>query len=83
MPEMGQKNHKKFVDLKMIAFELGTTNSHNLEQNTCHWQPIWYETPLRFTMSLQEIFRKSSSLRVMKKYDESALMQSLYKFGIL
>ena len=29
MPEVEQKNQKKFLDLKIIAFESGTTNSHN------------------------------------------------------
>ena len=42
-----------------------------------------YETPLRFHMSLREIFSKLGSLRVMKKYDESAIMQVLPEFGTL
>ena len=42
-----------------------------------------YETSLRFNISLREIFFKSGSLRVMKKYDESALMQILQEFGTL
>ena len=45
---MEQNYQKKFLVLKIIAFELGTRNSHNLEQDTCHWQTICYETPLRF-----------------------------------
>ena len=57
MPGMEQKNMKKFSVLKIIAFEFGATNFHNIEQDTCHWLSIWYETPLRFTMSLKEIFR--------------------------
>ena len=40
-----------------------------------------YETSLRFNISLREIFFKSGSLRVMKKYDESALMQIVQVFG--
>ena len=48
-----------------------------------HWQPMCYETPLRFNTSLTVIFSKSGSLRVMKKYDESALMQISKEFGIL
>ena len=83
IPDMEQKNQEKFLLLKIIAFSWGTTNSHNLEQDTCHWQSICYETPLRFTMSLNEIFYKSHSLRVMKKYYGSALMKILYKFGTL
>ena len=75
IPEIDLKNQKKFLVLKIIAFESGSTNSLNLEKDTCHWQSMCYETPLRFKISLREIFFKSGSLRVMKKYDESALMQ--------
>ena len=66
---MEKKNQKKFLDLKIIAFELRTTNSHNREQDTCHWQSLSHETLLRFKISLRDIFFKSSSLRVMEKYD--------------
>ena len=69
--------------LKIIAFELGTTNSQNLEQDNCHWQSICYETPLGFTISLREIFSKSGSPIMMKKYDEIVLMQILEEFGTL
>ena len=50
-PEMEQKNEKKFLVLKIIAFESETTNSHNPEQDTCHWGSMFYETPLRFNIS--------------------------------
>ena len=80
---MEQKNHKKFLVLKKIAFESGTRNSHNPEQDICHWRSMRYETPLRFNISLREIFSKSRSPREMKKYDESALMQILQEFGTL
>ena len=63
---MEQKNYKKFLVLKIIAFESGTTNSHNPEQDTCHWQSMCYEKHLRFNISLREIFSKSGSSRVMK-----------------
>ena len=69
--------------LKIIAFESGTTNSQNLEQDNCHWQSICYETPLGFTISLREIFSKSGSPIMMKKYDEIVLMQILEEFGTL
>ena len=72
-----------FLFLKIIVFELGTTNSLNLEKDTCHWQSMCYEKLLRFKISLREIFFKSGSIRVMKKHDESALMQILRRFGIL
>ena len=74
---------KMFSVLKIIAFESGTTNSHNPEQDTCHWQSMCYETRLRFNISLREIFSKSGSSRVMKKYDEISLMQILQEFGSL
>ena len=80
---MEQKNQKKLLVLKIIAFESGTTNSHNPEQDICHWQSMCYETPLRFNISLREIFSKSGSPIVMKKYDESALMQISQEFGTL
>ena len=75
IPEMQQKNLKKFLVLKIIAFESGTTNSHNPKQNIFHWQSMCYETALGFNIKLREIFSKSVSPRVMKKYDESVLMQ--------
>ena len=83
MPEMKQKNQKKFLVLKIIALELGMTNSHNLEQDNCHYKSICYETPLPFTMSLKEIFCESGSLSVMKIREESALMHILQGFWTL
>ena len=80
---MKQKNEKKFQLLKIIAFESETTNSHNAEQDTCYWQLAWYETPLRFNISLREIFFKSISLIVMEKHDESARMEILQESGTL
>ena len=70
---MEQKNQKKLLVLKIIPFESGTRNSHNPEQDICHWQSICYETALRFNISLREIFSKSRSLKVMKKCDLSVL----------
>ena len=64
---MEQENGKKFLVLKIIPFESGTTNSQNPEQDNCHWQSMCYETPLRFNISLKEIFSKSGSPRVMKR----------------
>ena len=80
---MEQKNEKKLLVLKIIAFESGKANSHNPEQDICHWQSMCYETHLRFNISLREIFSKSASPRLMKKYDESALMPVLQEFGSL
>ena len=38
--EMEQKIEKKFFVFQIIAFELGVTNSHNLEQDTCRRQSM-------------------------------------------
>ena len=78
-----KKNQKKVLVLKIIAFESRNTNSHIPEQDTCHWQSTCYKTHLRFNISLREIFFKSDSLRVMKKYDQSSNMQILQQFGTL
>ena len=80
---MEQKNEKKLLVFKTISFESGTRNSQNPDKDICHWQSMCYEIPLRFNISLREIFSKSGSPRVMKKYDESALMQILQEFGTL
>ena len=80
---MEQKKEEIFLVLKIIAFKSGTTNSHNPKEDTCHWQSICYETPLRLNISLKEIICRLGSLRVMKKYDESALMQILQQFETL
>ena len=80
---MKQKNRQKLLVLNIIPFELETTNSHTPEQDNCHWQSMCYETHLRFNISLREIFSKPGCHRVMRKYDESALMQNLEEFGIL
>ena len=80
---MEEKNQKKFFVFKVIAFESVETDSHNPKEDTCHWQSMCYETPLKFNTELREIFSKSGSLRVMKKYDESALMLLLQEIGSL
>ena len=77
---MEKKNQKKFFVVRIISFESVTTNSHNHEQDTCHWQSMCYETSLRFNISLTEIFFKSGYLRVMKKYVENTLMKILKEF---
>ena len=62
---------------------MGTTDSQNPEQDNCDWQSMCYETNLRLNISLSEIFSESRSLIVMKKYDESAVMQISQEFGTL
>ena len=80
---MKQKNLKKYLGLNIIPFETGTTNYRTPEQDNCHWQSMCYERSLRFKISLREIFSKSGSDIVMKKYDESALMHISQDFGTL
>ena len=80
---MKQKNPKKYLGLNIIPFESGTTNYHTNEQDNCHCQSMCYERPLRFKISLREIFSKSGPDIVMKKYDESALMDISQDFGTL
>ena len=80
---MEQTNLKRILVLKISASESGTTNSHNPEQDNCHWQSMCYERNLRFNISLREIFSKSESPILMKKYDESAVMQISQEFGTL
>ena len=80
---MEQKNLKKLLVLKIIAFELGSRNSHNPEQDICHWQSMCYETPQRINISIREIFSKSGPPIVMKKYDESVLIQISQDFWTL
>ena len=80
---MKQKNWKKLLVLNLIPFESGTTNSQNPEHDNCHWQTMCYERSLTFNISLWEIFSKSGPPRVMEKYDESVLMETLQEFGTL
>ena len=78
---MEKENLKKYLVLKRSAFESGKRNSQNPEQDNCHWQSMCYETPLRFNISLRELYSKSGYSIVMKKYDESALMHVSQDFG--
>ena len=65
-PEMEQKMTKKTLVFKIIALELGSINFHILEQDTCHWQSIYYQGTLRFNISLSVVYSKAGSLRVME-----------------
>ena len=47
---MEQNNVKIFLVYKIIAFEPGSTNSHNLEEDTCHCQSICYQATLTFNI---------------------------------
>ena len=80
---MDLKNSKKLLVLEIIAIESGATSSVNFEKDTCHWQSMCYEIWVSFNISRREIFFKSGSIRVMEKYDESALIQIPKGFGTL
>ena len=80
---MKEKNRKKLLVSNIIPFESGTTNSQNPEEVNCHWQSMCYKNPLGIDISRREIFSESGSPRLMKKYDESALMPVLQEFGSL
>ena len=62
---------------------MGTRDSQNPEEDNCDWKSMCYETKLRFNISLREIFSESGSPIVMKKYDESAVMQISQDLGTL
>ena len=78
---MEQRNQKKLLVLTLIAFESGAANSHNPDQDICHWQSVCYKTDLRLNISVREIFSESGSPRLMKKYDEGALIPVSQEFG--
>ena len=80
---MKEENLKKYLVLKRNAFQSGTTDSQNPEQDNCDWQSTCYETTLRFKISLREIFSESGSRIVMKKYDQSAVIQIAQDFETL
>ena len=80
---MERKNLEMILVLKINALEPLYTNSHNPEEDTCHWQSLCYQVTLRVKISLKEIFSKSGFLRLMKKQDESTLMHVLQEFGTL
>ena len=62
-----ERVRNSFFVWKIIVFESGTTNFQNPEQDIYHWQTMCYKTPVRFNITLSEIFSKSGTLRVMKK----------------
>ena len=63
---MEQKSQKKFLVLKIIALEPGSTNSYILEQDTCHWESICYQGTITFNVSLGDAYSKAASLTVIK-----------------
>ena len=81
--QMEQKIEKNYFVCQIIAFELGVANSHNLEQDTCRRQSMSSQTPLRFSLTLEETFSKSTFLRMIKQHDKSAIMEISQVFGTL
>ena len=77
------KKSEIFFFLKISPFESRTINSQNLEQDNYHWQSMCFEKARSFNISLIEVFSKSRSPRVMKKYDESGVIQIFQEFGTL
>ena len=53
---MQQKMQKKFFVFRVIAYQLGVANSHNLEQDTSHRKSMCKQTPLRFSLTLRETY---------------------------
>ena len=61
-----QENPKKVLVFKIIAFEVGSTNSLFLGERTCPWQSICYQVTPKFEILLIEVYSKTGSIRVMK-----------------
>ena len=83
---MEQENPKKFFEFKILVSEQGSTNSHILEQDTCHWQSICYQATQRFNMLLSDVYSKPGSLRVIEnimKVLSCRIYNSLGAFNIL
>ena len=83
---MKQENPEKFFEFKIFVSEEGSTNSHILEQDTCHWQSIHYQATQRFNMSLRDVYSKPGSLRVIKhimKVLSCRIYKSLGSFNML
>ena len=83
---MEQENPEKLSEFKILVSEQGSTNSHILEQDTCHWQSICYQATQRFNMSLRVVYSKPGSLRVIKnimKVLSCRIYKSLGPFNML
>ena len=78
---MEKKNQKIFFIFQITAFEIGVSNLHNLEQDTCHRMSMCSQTPQRFHLTLGETFSKSISLRMMKNMIKVLLSRFRRYFG--
>ena len=80
---MKQKIERKFFVFRILAFQLGVANSHNIELDTCHWQSMCSQTPLRFHVTLGETFSKSAINKILKKHGKSTIMEISQLFWTL
>ena len=80
---MKQKIEKKLFVFQIIAFELEVAYSRNVQQDTWDWQAMCQQIHQRFHLTLWETFSKSTSIRILKKDEKSALMEISQIFGTL
>ena len=80
---MEQENPRKFFELKIFVSEEGSTDSHILEQDTCHWQSICYQATQKFNISLREVCYKPGSLRVIENIMKVLLCKICKSLGPL
>ena len=76
---MERKIERMIFVFRRIAYESGDANS----QDTCHRQSMCDQAPLRFSISLREIFSKSVPFRLMENYSKSARIQISQMFETL
>ena len=79
------RKSEKVLVFEITAFDPGSINSHNLEEDTSHWQSISYQGTLIVKTSLREVYSKAGSLRVMKnimKVLSSRFYKSLGPFNM-
>ena len=65
----------------IIASEFDRLNCLYQEENTSHRHSVCYETVLRFSVSLNETFCKTTDFAMINKYGKRAVLQISTKFG--
>ena len=82
---MEEKNQKKFLVIKIIASESGTTNSHNRENDYWYlwWKNLMKVPSCRFSKSLGPFYMLTLKGHSEAVFYESFLMQILQEFGSL
>ena len=78
---MEQENQQLFLVLKIIAFESGTTNSHNLDRILVTGSQCATKHTAGLTYHSGRYFPNQGLPGVIKKHDESALMHILQEFA--